>query len=214
MDALSARIVAICLGRIAPLGEGAVPSAIARRSVDGPVRVAAEGLVGDEHADTANHGGPDKALLYYPIEHHAAWRALLPSFAPQPGAFGENLLGQGMLERDVCLGDVFSAGATTLEVSQPRQPCFKLDLHLGVELAARTALLTGRTGFYLRVRSGGMLAAGDPVRLLSRPHPDWPLERARRVYVNRRDDEAEAAHLARLPALSQGWRNRLQPLGA
>ena len=208
-ESARADIVAVCIGRISPLGTDGTLSAIARSQAHGPVPVGVDGLEGDEHADSVKHGGPDKAVLYYPIEHHRAWRDVLPEFAPLPGAFGENVLGRGLVEYEVCLGDVFASGNVTLEVSQPRQPCFKLDRHLGVAGAARTALATGRTGFYLRVRVSGRVEAGDRMRLLSRPHPDWPLERARRVYLNRIDDRGAAQRLACVPALSSGWRERL-----
>src|SRR5690606_15630671 len=152
-------------------------SAIAKTPRSGPVRIGELGLDGDEQGDRRVHGGVDKAVHHYPFEHYARWRAELgplPVLAA-PGAFGENLSSAGLDESNVCLGDRYALGSVVLEVSQGRQPCWKLNDRFGVRDMARRVQDTGRTGWYYRVLQPGVARAGDTLQLLERPCPDWPL---------------------------------------
>ena len=116
-----------------------------------------ENFEGDAQADRVNHGGPDEAVCVYPFDHYAYWeRTLGRELAP--GAFSENLTVSGTLETEVCIGDVFSAGGATVQVSQPR-------------MLTKWVAHTGYTGFYMRVLSEGMVAAGDPFECVER-HPE------------------------------------------
>jgi MOSC domain-containing protein YiiM len=93
--------------------------------VSGPVEVTPTGLVGDGQADLKNHGGPDKAINVYPTDHFAVWREEL-GVEFSAGAVGENFTTEGAFEKDVCIGDVFRVGGIVVQITQPRQPCWKL----------------------------------------------------------------------------------------
>ncbi len=113
-------------------------------------------LAGDGQADLSVHGGPDKAVYAYPSEHLTPWSAELET-SLGPAAFGENLTTIGVTEADVCIGDLWSWGEATLEVCQPRWPCFKLALHRGRSDIQARMRRSGRTGWYLpraRARRG------------------------------------------------------------
>src|SRR5690606_10618537 len=103
---------------------------IDKRAVPGPVMALADGLAGDEQGDRRHHGGPDKAIHAYAAINYASWAADLPEQAElfRPGGFGENLVVEGATEADICLGDRCRLGGALLEVSQGRQPCWKLNL--------------------------------------------------------------------------------------
>src|ERR1700685_2382089 len=94
--------------------------------VDGPVFVGRTNLEGDAQADLINHGGVDKAVLAYSADHYPKWRRELELPDMPSGAFGENLTIAGLSEESVCIGDTLRIGAVSFEVSQPRQPCWKL----------------------------------------------------------------------------------------
>jgi MOSC domain-containing protein YiiM len=129
----------------------------------GPVRVASEGLEGDQVGDPRVHGGPRKAVYAYSTEHYPSWSSEL-GVDPLPwGSFGENLSIRGVTEERVRTGDLLEIGNTLLEVIQPRTPCFKLNVRFGREDMVRRFAAAGRSGFYLGVRHGGRIAAGDPV---------------------------------------------------
>lgn len=102
-------------------------TAFYKQPVDGPVQVAGAGLEGDGQADLRHHGGPDKAVCVYSAEHFAYWRDDL-GFGEEfgGGAFGENFTVAGLDESSVCIGDVWRIGNVELQVTQPRQPCWKL----------------------------------------------------------------------------------------
>jgi MOSC domain-containing protein YiiM len=144
----------------------------------------------------------------YAGSHYPLWEAELarPMAA---GAFGENLTVEGLAESTVCIGDVLDVGEVRFEVSKPRQPCSTLARrHQLRDLVARV-LENGRSGWYLRVLREGALQAGQPIQVVARPHPEWPVRRAARVMVERARDRESAAELSRCPALAPDWRATL-----
>lgn len=105
---------------------------------------------GDGQGDLVHHGGKEKAVCVYPYEHYPFWENELRRPLDY-GAFGENLTIKGLLESDVCIGDVFKLGKAIVQVSQPRQPCYKLSIKYGVPDMPLKVQQTGYTGFYFRV---------------------------------------------------------------
>lgn len=177
--------------------------------VTGSVQLGPANLAGDGQADLENHGGPDKAVNVYCAEHYPFWEAELGIGPLLPGAFGENFTLTGLLEPGACIGDIWQVGTARLQVSQPRQPCWKLARRWQREDLAFRVQQSGRTGWYLRVLVPGAVQAGDHVELVERPHPQWTIATANEVMHQRRDDRAAAAALAACPALATGWRRKL-----
>jgi MOSC domain-containing protein YiiM len=202
---LQPSVRAVLRGVVQPLGRAT--SAIDKQSVQGPVRVHAMGLDGDEQADRRVHGGEDKALHCYPWSHYAAWSDELPGVARwrAPGAFGENLSIEGLDEHGVCLGDRWRVGTAVVVVSQGRQPCFKLNLRFGVGDMAKRVQESLRAGWYLRVEQAGEVAAGDRLMLLARPHPKFSVAYALALIRDRVMDRARIEPLLEL-TLPPSWR--------
>lgn len=198
----------LLVGKVAPLGARRAPSGIAKSSVQSVLSLTELGFSGDEQGDRVRHGGPEKAVHHYPFDHYAMWAKEIGHHAmlKQPGAFGENLSTEGMTEETVAIGDVFRLGSATIEMSQGRQPCWKLNERFGRSDMAKSVQTSGRTGWYYRVLTGGEVAPGDTLTLIDRPFPDWTVARVWRVFyidtLNRRELEA----IAELPALAEGWR--------
>jgi MOSC domain-containing protein YiiM len=115
---------------------------------------------GDRQADLLNHGGLEKAVCVYPFEHYPYWSSRLGRDL-KPGAFSENLTVSGAIETEVCVGDVFRIGGARVQVSQPRMPCAKLAGKNGSKGMPKMMADVGYTGFYMRVLSEGVVAAGD-----------------------------------------------------
>lgn len=121
-------------------------------------------LAGDGQADLSVHGGPDKAVYAYPSEHLAAWADELDQ--PLGNApFGENLSTVGVAEDDVCIGDRWTWGEATLEVCQPRWPCYKLALYRRRPDIQKLMRRSGRTGWYLRVLEPGAVSTDEPITM-------------------------------------------------
>ena len=126
------------------------------------------------------------------------------------GAFGENFTIDGLAEPDVAVGDVFRVGGAVVQVSQPRQPCWKLARRWKIKTLTLTVQESGRTGWYFRVLSQGLVAAGDAVERIERPHPGWTIAEANRIMHRDKADRDAAAALAALPALSASWKATLE----
>jgi MOSC domain-containing protein YiiM len=184
-------------------------SAIFKEPVAGPVWLGRTNLAGDRQADLSVHGGPDKAVNVYASEHYALWEEELQLGPMSLGAFGENFTTGGLIENAACIGDVFAVGEATVQISQPRQPCWKLARRWGVKDLAVRVQETGRTGWYFRVLREGHVEAGQPMALVERPHPEWTIAAANEVMYRGRHDAAANAALAECAALSESWRGSL-----
>ena len=203
----SATSDAVLTGRAVDYTRPGSRSAIDKRAVEGPVRIGPEGLSGDEQGDRRVHGGPDKAIHHYPRDHYASWRGEVGAHAllQAAGAFGENISTAGITEADVCLGDRLRLGSALVEVSQARQPCWKLSDRFGIADMARRVQDSGRSGWYYRVLETGTVQAGDTLVLVDRPHPHWPLPRLSELLYRRTLDRDELHGALALP-LVPSWR--------
>lgn len=167
-------------------------------------------LDGDGQADLENHGGPEKAVNVYPVEHYPYWAQTTGLANLQPGGFGENFTVEGLLEGDVCIGDVFEIGESLVQISQPRQPCWKLARRWLIKDLALRVQETGRTGWYFRVLREGHVQAGNRLVLVERHHSDWTVAAANDVMHHRTDDQQAARELAGCIYLSSRWRTKLK----
>ena len=153
-----------------------VLTGIGKRSVSGPIEARPMGLVGDEQADLSIHGGLSKAVYAYPIEHYPFWQTVRAQAKvagwnePLPHGFmGENLTLSGLLENQVCIGDVLRFANCELAVSEPRFPCFKFNAVMGFNQAAKLMVANAWCGYYLAVRVPGTVAAGETFELIHGP---------------------------------------------
>ena len=185
-------------------------SAIDKIPVVGPVEVQQDGLVCDQQADLKHHGGIDKAVLSYSCDHFAQWQDEFPEWSVVAGCFGENLTIAGQIETDVYIGDIFQIGSCQLQVSQPRQPCWKLARKSGVaKLAVRVQKL-GRTGWYFRVLQPGVIQAGDAIELVDRTDGNVTIQRANQIMYAKPRNPMDDLTLAKCPQLSDAWRVDLE----
>ncbi len=184
-------------------------TAFFKAPVSGSVHAGEMGLAGDEQADHQNHGGLDKAVLAYSADHYPYWRAHLSMPDIPHGGFGENLTIAGLDENGVCIGDRWQAGRVLFEVSQPRQPCWKMGRRWHMPDLPKRVIQNGKSGWYLRVLKPGELTAGMDIELISRPHPTWAVARASRLLYHEPDNIAGFEELANLPELSHAWREEL-----
>lgn len=198
----------VLTGTVAPLGVGGPVSGIAKTPRPGPWRITRLGIEGDEQADLKHHGGPEKAIHHYPFDHYSAWASEIGRYPllSQPGAFGENVSTTGWTEANIYIGDVFAFGSARLQLSQGRQPCFKLNHRFGLDGMALAVQRTGRTGWYYRVLEEGTAKEGDGLSLLERPRPEWPLARLIRLLYLDRTNRPDLAAAAVLPELAENWR--------
>ena len=165
-------------------------------------------LVGDGQADLKNHGGVEKAVLAYAAEHYPIWREDLQLPDLLYGAFGENLTISGQTESSVCIGDTYNLGEAQIQISQPRQPCWKLSRRWQIRDLALQVQQNGRTGWYFRVLKEGDIEPNLPLILQDRPYPQWTVARANQI-MHQQNSKESAAELTACPLLASNWQQTL-----
>ena len=160
-----AHLVSVNVGtpREVPLPGGIVGTAIWKFPVAGRVALRSFNLDGDRQADLRVHGGPYKAVYAYSSEHYPYWTEELPGFELPHGAFGENLTTAGLLEDAVRIGDRFRIGSAVVQATQPRMPCYKLNVRFDRADMVRRFWASGRSGIYFSVVEEGEIGAGDEI---------------------------------------------------
>lgn len=180
-----------------------------KHPVSDPVFLGRLGPEGDQQADLVHHGGLDKAVLGYAHAHYRYWEQLLGQ-DPGPAVMGENLTLEGLTEENAHIGDVYHIGSAVLQVSQPRVPCFKVNLRIGRSDALERVRETLCTGFYFRVLQEGFVAAGDAITLVSRPPNAISVARANWIHHRQPENWAAARQLLAAPELAESWREHLR----
>lgn len=208
MTEITGMIGGLYIGKVEHRWDGKPPSAIRKTSITGPASVNNTGFVDDEQADLRVHGGTEKALHHYAADHLSFWKekfADRDSFF-EPGCFGENISTEGITETDLCLGDIFRLGQLRVQISQGRQPCWKLAAHAKIPELAAEFQITGRTGWYYRVLDGGFLSVGDQLELVERPNPKWLLSEVISARFKPGLNPLIAKDIAGLDGLAESWR--------
>ncbi len=188
-----------------------IVTGMCKKPVAGPLLLTATGFVGDGVGDRKHHGGSDKSVCVYSLDHYLYWAGVLGIEMPG-AAFGENLSVSGMREPDVCIGDVFRIGGATVQVSQPRQPCGTLAARYGRQDFVKLVVDSGRTGFYFRTLAEGMVQAGDAVTLLERDPRGVTVAYANTVYHHDRKNREGIERVLAVPALSASWQQSFREL--
>lgn len=198
-----------------------ITTSIYKEPVEGRIALRTLNLDGDRQSDLTVHGGKDKAVYCYPIEHYAFWSQELSNRPLPMGAFGENFTIQGLLDDSVHIGDRFSVGSAEVIVTQPRLPCHKLGIRFESDDMVKRFLDSRRMGFYLAVRREGDVGAGDEMIKLSADPISIPVPEITRLYVAKQWGIGEIRQVQRaltVAALPESWkqwfREKLNRIGA
>ena len=179
------RIESISAGVVVPLwvredGElrsvmsGIKKSAISTLANPSAVAITASGITSDEQADHLAHGGIEKALYAYPLEHYPHWIDYLSDAKKTAmdlphGYFGENLTISSLTEDSVFVGDRWQVGGIECVVVKLRTPCYKFTARTGVNTVGKEMVRTARSGWYLSIISPGSICAGDAITVIPGP---------------------------------------------
>lgn len=205
------KLICVCVGlpREVRWKEKSVTTSIFKQPVNRRVMLRTLNLDGDRQADLTVHGGVEKAVYAYPMEHYAYWRQELPDEDLPWGAFGENLTIEGLSEREVNIGDRFRIGTAVVMVTQPRFPCFKLNLKFGRDDMVKRFLNSRLNGIYFSVVIEGEIGAGDEIELVSRDENNVTVADIVQIYVREADDNL-VRRAVQVPALADGLRTYFQ----
>tara|TARA_B110000977_G_scaffold120770_2_gene155432 strand:+ start:7944 stop:8609 length:666 start_codon:yes stop_codon:yes gene_type:complete len=193
--------------------QGDILSSIEKSLVQGSIRLNHENLVGDQQSDLTVHGGVDKAVYAYPQQHYAYWQQRVGLFRRQrialpenpQGALGENLCLSGCDEKNILIGDTFQCGTVILQVTQPRQPCWKLGHKFQQKKLPQWMLMTGYTGWYLRVLEEGEIAAGMSLEKIASGCSQWTVSRCNDLFYARGLRRADLESILQCDTLSKVW---------
>lgn len=186
-----------------------VLTGIFKQPVKGRIEMQLLNLNGDQQADLSVHGGVEKAVYAYPSEHYAYWQRELPEADLPWGALGENLTTEGLLETDVNIGDRFRIGSAEIRVTQPRFPCFKLNLKFGRDDMVKRFLSSRLSGIYFSVMQTGEIGAGDALTLIHRDEHNVSVADVVKIYV-READSSLVRRAVQVPALAAELKHAFQ----
>jgi MOSC domain-containing protein YiiM len=207
---LGPKLISIQVGtpRTVPVAGEDVATGIFKTPVKKRIPLHWTNLEGDRQADLSVHGGRDKAVYAYPSEHYSFWKKELPDVDLPWGAFGENFTTAGLLEDEVCLGDRFTIGTAEVVVTQPRIPCFKLNLKFDSEVMAKRFLASRRSGFYLRVLREGEVGPGDKIVRVHHDANRVSVADALRIYLHEPNLDGLRQRALQVEFLSKSWREK------
>lgn len=187
-----------------------VLTGIFKEPVEGRVRLRSLNLDGDQQADLTVHGGVDKAVYAYPVEHYAYWRSELPAMDLQWGMFGENWTIEGLSEDAVNIGDLFRIVTAVVIATQPRTPCYKLGIKFGRADMVQKFLESRLTGVYFSVAQEGEIVVDDTLDLISRDANNITVADITRLYTRETNDVELLQRTLQVEALPSAWRNFFQ----
>jgi MOSC domain-containing protein YiiM len=205
------KLISVCVGlpREASWKGKPVTTGIFKQPVHGRVMMRSLNLDGDRQADLTVHGGVEKAIYAYPVEHYPYWRQELPDEEFPWGAFGENLTTEGLSETGVNIGDRFRIGTAEVMVTQPRFPCFKLNLKFGRDDMVKRFLDSHLSGIYFSVMQEGEIGAGDAIELVKRDEHNITVADIVQIYVRKADDDL-IRRAIQVPALAADLKTYFQ----
>ncbi|MFK0735284.1 MAG: MOSC domain-containing protein [Gloeotrichia echinulata HAB0833] len=207
------KLISVCVGLPCEVRwkEKSFSTSIFKQPVNGRVMLHSLNLDGDRQADLTVHGGVDKAVYTYPMEHYAYWRQELPDEDLPWGAFGENLTTEGLSETNVNIGDRFRIGTAVVMVTQPRFPCFKLNIKFGRDDMVKRFLNSRLSGIYFSVVKEGEIGALDEIEVVSRDENNVTVADIVQIYMREADDNL-VRRAVQVPALADGLRTYFQSL--
>ena len=195
--------------RSVPFAGETITTGFFKSAVNGDAHARQLGIEGDAQGDLSVHGGPDKAVYFYPREYYAGWEKRLGSGPLGSGSFGENVTSIGLLETDVHIGDVLRIGSATLQVLQPRSPCYKLQIRFGRPDMTALFFQQGKPGWYASVLQEGIFRAGDEIVLIDRAQGSLTVADIWHYSVQRTVDKATVERVNNLKLLPDFWKDRI-----
>lgn len=149
------------------------------------------GFKDDFQADLLHHGGENKALFLFSERTYEKINSFFDdSFDMSDMAyFGENLILSDICEKDICVGDVLQIGKSLVQITQPRQPCWKLSANTNKKIMTKFIFDSGLTGWYAKVLEEGFICKDDEVVLQTRKNPNLTIEKLNQLIVNPMLDE-------------------------
>ncbi len=143
-----------------------ITTGIYKTPIKQPIYLGKEDVKGDEVSDRNVHGGEFKACYLFSEDNYDYWKRLYPSLDWNYGMFGENLTVAGLDETTLTIGNIYKVGNALVQITQPREPCFKFAYKFGNKEVLKQFIDHGRPGTYVRVLKEGDVKTGDTFQLV------------------------------------------------
>lgn len=165
---LNLKVVSLNVGKVKEVTYDGktIRTGIYKKPIQEPLEAKGINIEGDDQGNRKTHGGIDRAIYSYPMEHYSYWKKQYPTKELPFGMFGENLTTEGLLEKDVKVGDIFKIGTTKIMALQPRMPCYRLGYKFDDEKIIDKFLETDYCGIFYRIIKEGKLQVGDEINLI------------------------------------------------
>lgn len=145
-----------------------ITTGIYKKPIQTPLYLGKTNVKGDEVSDRKVHGGAFKACYLFSANHYPYWKKLYPNLEWSYGMFGENLTVKNLDEKQIFVGDIYKVGNALVQITQPREPCFKFAHKFGNQAVLKQFIDYGYSGTYVRVLEEGTVKAGDFFQLVNR----------------------------------------------
>ncbi len=188
----------------------AIETGIFKYPVDHPIHLENEDVVGDSVVDRRYHGGIEKACYIYSADHYPLWKEKYPELDWNCGMFGENITVKGMQERQIQIGDIYEIGECRVQVTQPREPCFKLGIRFGTQKVLKDFIALGLPGVYVKIIESGLVNVGDEMRLSERLHNAIGVNEVWELMYNKTPDMEELEFAVDFQHLGESFKSGLR----
>ncbi len=211
----SFKIEGLFVGRAKEIGPNRFVTAIAKDPVVEKLIIKSDSLEGDESHNLKFHGGPDRVIHHYSLEQYEYLKSVFPQHKDLfvPGSYGENITTDKLTEKDLCIGDIFKLGSSTLQLTEGRKPCGTIDIKYGFKGVLKEIVRSGRYGWFYKVLEEGEASLKDELIFVERPYPNFSLEKSiYEIFQNKEKDLKFLIELSNCPSLSSRWKERILKL--
>ncbi|MCH4551290.1 MULTISPECIES: MOSC domain-containing protein [Aestuariibaculum] len=143
-----------------------VQTGIYKHPTNTPIFLGKSDVKDDSVIDRKYHGGAFKACYLFSENQYAYWKSLYHNLNWDWGMFGENLTVSGFDETKIYVGDIYKVGSAVIQVTEPREPCWKLGIKFGSQGIIKQFIKKGFPGTYVRVLEEGYVTKGDQFQLI------------------------------------------------
>jgi len=189
-----------------------VQTGIFKFGVETPVFLGREDVLNDHVLNRKYHGGVDKACYLYSADHYPFWKKKYSENVWQWGMFGENLTVRGLNESEIRIGDIYQVGGAVIQVSQPRQPCFKLGIRFENQAIVEDFWESSFPGVYVRVIESGNITTGDVMVLIKRNEESLSVSQVFSIFSRNRTDQELILKALQEPHLADSCRRDIQKI--
>ncbi|WYP28443.1 MOSC domain-containing protein [Alkalihalobacillus sp. FSL W8-0930] len=191
-------------------GNKEMSTAIKKQTTD-RVLLKVDGFEGDGVADLKHHGGVERAVCFYADERYKYWNDIYQD-SLDTAAFGENITVSGMLEDEVCIGDVYQIGEAIVVITQGRVPCNTIDRRTGLDGLFKQMIETGYTGYFAKVVEEGVITSNSVIRLIDKGKQRISVLQANRLFFQQVKDKNQIELLLQEKDLAEKWRIHFERL--